>query len=126
MSILDDLRSRYRRLLHSMQAGVALKIQQGSAEASPKHLRVGVNATLSDTAAIADLLIAKGIFTEQEYLEAIVKRMGDEVTRYESELAATYGANVKLGSLGESIYGGAGSETAADGTGSEGDFWQPG
>ena len=37
----------------------------------PKHLRTGLDLSKSDMGGLARLLIAKGVFTEQEYNEAI-------------------------------------------------------
>jgi hypothetical protein len=43
---MDD-RKRYHDALHAVQSGVAVMIQrEPDGEASPKHLRVGVNAAM--------------------------------------------------------------------------------
>ena len=71
-----------------MQSGVAAKMGMGSKEVEPKHLRVGVNCALADLGAISSLLIAKGVITEREYLEAISKGMEDERDRYIASVQA--------------------------------------
>jgi len=66
-------------------------------EWTPKHLRVGVNSAMSDQGAIAQLLIAKGVFTEDEYAEAIAEGMRREVASYEKVLSKHFGKKVTLG-----------------------------
>jgi hypothetical protein len=73
---------RYTDLAHAMQSGVALKMNYDAAETTPKHLRVGVNSAMCDHAALARLLIEKGIITEAEYRQAITDEMAREVERY--------------------------------------------
>ena len=63
----------------------------------PKHLRVGVNSAMCDHAALVRVLIAKGILTEDEYLEAVADEMEREQKRYEERLTAKYGRNIVLG-----------------------------
>lgn len=93
-AIEQALQARYRQLLHAMQAGVKFRLgAEGTNDASscgPKHLRVGVNAAMSDHGALVALLVRKGIISRQEYFEALVEFMEREVTSYEricSELA---------------------------------------
>ena len=79
---------RYLKAAHAMQTGVALEMSRHAAPTEPKHLRVGVNAAMSDQAGLVKLLIAKGIFTEDEYFAAIADKMEDEVADYEQRLSA--------------------------------------
>ena len=85
----------YRRLAHAVQSGVAMKMNYDN-EASPKHLRVGVNMAMCDSAAVGKLLIEKGIFTEQEYINALCRQLEEEVKKYERELSDLVGADVTL------------------------------
>lgn len=96
LKAMDVLRNEYRRLLHAVQSGVALKLQADPNDASPKHLRVGVNSALIDTSSMARLLISKGVITEREYLGALVDGIRREVGSYEAELLARFGIVVKL------------------------------
>lgn len=81
-----------------MQSGVATEMEYGSAATEPKHLRVGVNSALVDGAALAGLLVAKGVITEEEYLEAIASGMEREAKAYEQRLSEWLGgANITLG-----------------------------
>lgn len=90
-SLMDDARrkelgNRYRAATHAMQSGVALKLRKGGDENSPKNLRVGVNSAMVDSAALAKLLIANHVITEEQYFLAMVEGMEDEAKRYEDEL----------------------------------------
>jgi hypothetical protein len=89
--------SDYHDLAHAMQSGVAAKMGlEPGGETTPKHLRVGINAAMCDSAAIARLLIEKGIITESEYMDAITAEMAREVARYEAWLTERTGAKVTL------------------------------
>ena len=92
----EDNRARYESLLHAMQSGVAAKMNYAPGETTPKHLRVGVNAAMSDQGGLVKLLIAKGVITEAEYLDAITEMMAEEVHAYETELARLTGAKITL------------------------------
>ncbi len=88
---------RYLALAHAMQSGVAAKMNYDSSDTSPKHLRVGVNSAMVNQAAIARLLMEKGIITEAEYLAAVEYEMAEEVKRYEKWLSDKTGGNITLG-----------------------------
>lgn len=93
MSDLTDaerkqLMERYRAASHAMQSGVAVLIEQGSRETEPKDLRVGVNSAMVDSAALAKLLLAKGVFTEREYLTALAEMMEAEAKNYQDSVQA--------------------------------------
>lgn len=92
----DRLIAVYQRALHGMQAGVAMKMNHDPKETEPKHLRVGINAAMSDQGALAQLLIRKGVITEAEYLQAIAQGMEHERSLYEQTLTGILGTNVKL------------------------------
>ncbi len=86
----------YHDACHAIQTGVALDHANGGTDGSPKHLRVGINLTKCDHAALVRLLIAKGVFTEREYLDTITDEANAEVGRYETALAAMLGKKVTL------------------------------
>lgn len=86
---MTDFRERYMRAMHAMQSGVAALMP--SKETEPKHLRVGVNSALIDSAAVASLLIAKGVFTEDEYLEALALTAERDVATYTQLVRERYG-----------------------------------
>ena len=89
-------RARYDRACHAMQSGVAAEMNLGGGATEPKHLRVGVNSAMVENAAVVELLIAKGVITEAEYMRALAEQMEQEVARYEVRLESRTGAHVRL------------------------------
>ena len=98
---------RYTLLSHKMQAGVGFDQATDPnllhlAEFGPvlnrhlKHERVGINSTKVEIAAVARLLIDKGVFTEAEYWKAACDMMQAEVERYEALLTERFGRPVTL------------------------------
>lgn len=85
---------RWFAAAHAMQTGVAASPDKSDQE--PKHLRVGVNSAMADHGSLVRLLVAKGVFTMDEYEEAIATGMEAEVKTYEAELTAHYGKPVTL------------------------------
>ena len=77
---------RYLAAAHAMQSGVAAEM---GPECEPKHLRVGINSALVGNAALARLLIEKGVFTLDEYEAAQAAEMEAEKDRYEHRLGVT-------------------------------------
>ena len=84
-----DLGLSYEVAAHGMQSAVAYEMNKNSGPTEPKHLRVGVNSAMTDHAALAFLLIAKGLITEEEYLEALRLAMNHELARYQKHLDPT-------------------------------------
>ena len=81
-----------------MQSGVAMKMNYDSSETTPKHLRVGVNSAMVETGALAKLLMEKGVFTEEEYYQALVEVMQNEVNLYREWLQQRLNnVNIQLG-----------------------------
>lgn len=80
-----DLGLSVEEALHGVQTGVAFEMElpERRSATEPKHLRTGVNAALVNVAGLAQLLIDKGVFTEEEYREYIRLATNDEVARYE-------------------------------------------
>ena len=96
MSTENDL-DRYLAAAHAMQSGVAARMNFDPHETDLKHFRVGINSAMSDQGGLATLLIAKGVFTEEEYTAAVADAMEREKARYEKELSEHFGRPVKLG-----------------------------
>lgn len=94
--------TEYEKQLMRMQAGVAY-FQAESQECTPKHLRVGVNAAMSDHAGLVRLLIAKGILTEDEYIGAVTEAMRQEADGYENriqqKMSPNWETDIRLGTL---------------------------
>lgn len=87
---------RYVAAAHAMQSGVATKMGYYTKDVEPKSLRVGINSAMVEHAALAQLLMSKGIITEEEYLEAIAAGMEREAELYRAELSEHYGTNITL------------------------------
>jgi len=96
-TMTEEQMAEYLHLAHAVQTGVAYEQQIDPTDGTPKHLRVGINLLRSDQAAIAELLMEKGVFTREEYYESILKWMRKEVETYEKSLSAHYGKTIKLG-----------------------------
>lgn len=94
---IEEKRARYEELLHAIQTGVAFKMGKDGSDTTPKHLRVGLNAAMIEHAALAVLMIKKGIITEEEYVDQLIVELEREVASYQAELETLYGANsIKL------------------------------
>jgi hypothetical protein len=71
-----EQQTRYNAAAHSYQSAIAFQITRlglNGAGADPKYLRTGINSAMADHGALALLLVEKGVITEAEYSEAIVK-----------------------------------------------------
>lgn len=87
-----ELRERYLVACHAMQSGVAFIMNKESAETDAKHLRVGINSALANANGLADLLIKKGLISEEEYYESMAEAMEKEVATYEARAKASLGS----------------------------------
>ena len=75
---LRDLGLTYEEALHGCQSAIAMFGGRGM---EPKHLRVGVNSALVSNQALVSLLVDKGLFTLEEYMEYLRLAMNEEVAR---------------------------------------------
>lgn len=85
MTDRDDPMIRYYAALHRVQTGVAYEMEW-TEQTSPKHLRVGVNSALVDSVAVAHLLLAKGVISQDEYEEQLAVEMEREAADYEQRV----------------------------------------
>lgn len=92
---MKDLQDYYDAA-NAMQAGVKAKAAYTDDETNPIDLRVGVNSAMVEHAALADLLMEKGIITEEEYQNSLAEVMAKEKARYEAELSAHFKSNITL------------------------------
>lgn len=93
---IEQATARYYRAMHAVQTGIAAMMELNDAETQPKHLRVGVNSALLNDAALAGLLIAKGIITVREYHIALADEAEKEVASYEQMISKAKGVKVTL------------------------------
>lgn len=92
----EQAAARYAAACHAMQSGVAALIGVGETFAPPKHLRVGIDSAMVTDAALARLLIEKGIFNEREYTIAAADEMERLVERYEKRCSEKFGRKITL------------------------------
>jgi hypothetical protein len=76
----------YDEAMHGVQTGIALLMNYNTHFTEAKHLRVGVDSCMVTNAAVAQLLIAKGVITEDEYVEAVRIAAIEELERSEDAL----------------------------------------
>jgi hypothetical protein len=93
----QELWQRYQSLLHAIQTGVAYLMQYEPAIIDLKHMRVGVTSAQLDSAATVSLLIKKGVFTQEEHLNELVKLCEREVELFKNNLSKILGCKVELG-----------------------------
>lgn len=84
---------RYERAAHRVQTAVAFNPDRPSDQY--KDLRTGLDMRAADAAGLATLLIAKGVFTLEEYLEAVADAAEREAAQKEDELSIRHGINVR-------------------------------
>jgi hypothetical protein len=88
--------ARYLAAAHAVQSGIAFLMQRNPRLGEAKHLRVGIDTMKVEQGGLAALLIAKGVFTEVEYYEAMADAMEREKAMDEAQLSKMYGRPVSL------------------------------
>jgi hypothetical protein len=95
-----DLKLSYEAALHGVQSAIAYKRQkmaERERREELKHHRVGIDSAHCSQAAIAMLLIEKGIFSEAELNEALRLLVNNELALYETEArVANPGTEIKF------------------------------
>lgn len=94
--LIAEKQSEYMALCHAMQSGVAMEMNIRTQPTEPKHLRVGINTSMSDHGALVKLLVDKGLITNLEYFASMCTLMRHEVALYEERLSQHYGRKVTL------------------------------
>ena len=98
-----DTLKRYQQLLHSVQSGIAA--QMGYADlhntqhtgTEPKHLRVGIDSTKCEFAALVELLIELGVIPDMETLtQKFNKYLQRDVEDHEKSLSEKHGTTIRL------------------------------
>lgn len=92
----DQQATEYTRLAHAIQSGVAMELMTDESSGNPKHLRVGVNLRAVEHGALVRLLVANGVITSDQYYEALLASMQEELDAYRARLSALYGGPVDL------------------------------
>lgn len=84
-----DLGLSYMEAAHGVQTAMAHRIGLGQGLASPKHLRTGINLAMVEHGALVSLLIDKGLFTSEEYMEYLRLATNEELAREQEDLGVT-------------------------------------
>lgn len=83
----DEYRQRYMAAGHRLQSALKFELEHVRGVSryayeqsifSAKHMRVGIDLRASDALGLFRLLLAKGVFTEDEYLEAMAVSAEEE------------------------------------------------
>lgn len=84
---------RYVRAAHRVQTAIAFNPDRPRDQY--KDLRTGIDMSKADAAGLATLLIAKGVFTLEEYIAAVADSAEREADQKEDELSVRHGINVR-------------------------------
>lgn len=104
-----EFQSEYAALLHAVQTGLMFEMSllhqadparnpdpESAAGRALKHLRTGLNGVMCDTAALAKLLIERGVITDDEYKSAVLAGLRGEKARLEGALSEQLRTEIKL------------------------------
>lgn len=95
--VVQEHYQRYLRALKAMQTGVAYMMNYPDRhETDPKHLRVGVNSSMVNSSALADLLMKKGIITGEEWYSQLADCMEAEANTYQREITKRIGTGADV------------------------------
>ena len=85
----------YKRHMGRVQSGILAKMMRWPSFndmcCNPKHIRVGIDSAMVSDRAMFDLLVAKGVFTEEEYAKALRDSAKREADTHEKELGFKLG-----------------------------------
>jgi len=92
MRDLRDLGLTYEQAAHGVQSAIKYEIEMMQRNVSDhiKHLRTGIDCRAANEQGLANLLIKKGVFTQEEYLEYIRTSMNEELARYQDYMREMY------------------------------------
>lgn len=76
---------------YAKQVQTAIGFRPNKKMLEPKHLRVGIDMSKADMKGLVELLIAKGVFTADEYMAAVTKSAADEAELQRAALAQEMG-----------------------------------
>lgn len=90
-----DLGLTYEEAAHGIQSVKAAELfgsfgDEAKKKFDPKHMRVGVDLSKSDTMGLASLLIDKGVFTLEEYTEYMRLAANQELAMEEEKHGVSF------------------------------------
>lgn len=86
---IEEFGQRNTELRHAIQTGAAYMVEFKPEINQYKHLRTPIDAQQAEFAALITLMVAKGAITWEEYYEASIKALEEEVKRYEGWITKT-------------------------------------
>lgn len=76
----DQFLAESTRLMHAIQSAIAFKMNlPGYGAAEPKHMRVGIDSSKAEHAALVQLLVKAGVITDQDYFRSVCELLEHEV-----------------------------------------------
>jgi hypothetical protein len=101
--MMRDLGLTYEQAAHGVQSAIqfeqgqdAFYVNNPASADKAKHLRVGLDMSKADMLGLALLLMDKGVFTQEEYVEYMRRAANEELARYEEHVNTVYGGGVTL------------------------------
>lgn len=89
---MKDLGLSYEAAMHGVQSAIKYKMENNLTKSVDlKHLRVGIDGSKADMLGLVELLISKGVFTSEEYLEYLRRSANNELHMHEEEVRAKIG-----------------------------------
>lgn len=92
---MDDV-ERYSRAMAALKTGIEMESRYDPALISNHQLRLAFTVLSAESCALVSLLIAKGLFTMEEYTKAVADSMVSEVRRSEIRLGPHIGGAISL------------------------------
>ena len=93
----QELIKRIHAAQHACMTGAGYYLEKDPKVANAKHVRNGLDSAMVQHSAAVQLLIKKGIITEEEYLVEMAEAFETEKARYEKELSKLHNTNITLG-----------------------------
>lgn len=91
--LIKDLGLSYEAAAHGVQTAVA---HRDNVDGYDKHLRTGIDLSKAEQFGLACLLIDKGVFTNEEYIEYMRLGVNTELARLEEEFKKTSGLDIQF------------------------------
>lgn len=94
---VEENQAEYVSNMHAIQSCIALGMNNPEVTkfGDHKHMQVGIFSAMITDHAIAELLIAKGIFTHEEYVAQLVISTREELERLTIEAAQRIGTTIE-------------------------------
>lgn len=88
---VEELQQKGQQLNADLESTLQQLCQYNREELTPEHLRFVLTNTQVAVNALSQLLIQKGVFSEQEWMAALCQSMEQELQTYQEILSETTG-----------------------------------